>query len=433
MCSPYLTGSLGIMLCLVTFNYWTVSTQNSDLVKKVEEMQQQLQLGSKHIQSLEEETREIRKQMKKYKDMIGEEKELKKEVELKFKDMSKQKDDLKQRLNVMSELKSEGDESEKKLAEDREMQEKAMDSLRDELEEVKVKLMSAQSNLTSCQAELASDRADKLLVPPGGAVMPPRHLGRSDGLGPGQLPDVNPGAVSVIKKETQGMVFHKDKAGHWLPILPPGNPNMPRAKPSVSVMNLALAKRVKKHALVGAGLSIVDNAVKMVDNMVNKVAVSPSPKVEVMNLSSSRKPVSSSQGGLAGGQQIGVVPAPKIVENEAGVMPLPNVIKSGDGKAGFDNLDNAEDDSQIVQHENGPEGKEEIQDDDQNPDGQIDETVDLDKQHYLVDKAAEETGGAGEGAGVVKTKEEVETSLEDGGVDDNLDNLKESLNNTEDQ
>jgi len=386
MCSPYLTGSLGIMLCLVTFNYWTVSTQNSDLVKKVEEMQQQLQLGSKHIQSLEEETREIRKQMKKYKDMIGEEKELKKEVELKFKDMSKQKDDLKQRLNVMSELKSEGDESEKKLAEDREMQEKAMDSLRDELEEVKVKLMSAQSNLTSCQAELASDRADKLLVPPGGAVMPPRHLGRSDSLGPGQLPDVNPGAVSVIKKETQG-----------------------------------------------AGLSIVDNAVKMVDNMVNKVAVSPSPKVEVMNLSSSRKPVSSSQGGLAGGQQIGVVPAPKIVENEAGVMPLPNVIKTGDGKAGFDNLDNAEDDSQIVQHENGPEGKEEIQDDDQNPDGQIDETVDLDKQHYLVDKAAEETGGAGEGAGVVKTKDEVETSLEDGGVDDNLDNLKESLNNTEDQ
>ena len=170
---------------------------------------------------------------------------------------------------------------------------------------------------------------------------------------------------------TVGMVFHKDKAGHWLPILPPGNPNMPRAKPSVSVMNLALAKRVKKHALVGAGLSIVDNAVKMVDNMVNKVVVSPSPKVEVMNLSSSRKPVSSSQGGVAGGQQIGVVPAPKIVENEAGVMPLPNVIKSGDGKAGFDNLDNAEDDSQIVQHENGPEGKEEIQDDDQNPDGQV--------------------------------------------------------------
>eukprot|EP00090_Calanus_glacialis_P041173 TRINITY_DN7237_c0_g1_i1.p1 TRINITY_DN7237_c0_g1~~TRINITY_DN7237_c0_g1_i1.p1 ORF type:complete len:393 (+),score=179.32 TRINITY_DN7237_c0_g1_i1:93-1271(+) len=385
MCSPYLTGSLGIMLCLVTFNYWSVSTQNSDLVKKVEELQQQLQLGSKHIQSLEEETREVRRQMKTYKDRVAEEKELKKEVGMKFKDMNKDRDDLKQRLDAMIELKSEGEESERKLSEDREMQDKAMDTIRDELEEVKGKLLSVQTNLTSCQAELASDRAEKLLVPPQGAVIPPRHLGRGDSLGPGQLPDVNPVAVSVIKKETQG-----------------------------------------------SGLTIVDNAVKMVDNVVNKMAVSPSPKVEVMNLSSSRKPVSSSQGGEVGVQQQGVVPAPKIVVNDAGVMPLPNVIKSGDAKAGgFENLDNAEDDSQIAQHENGPEGKKEILDDDQNPDGQIDETVDLDKQHYLVDKAQEESGGAGEGAGMLKTKEDVENSLEN--VEDNLDNLKESLNNNDNQ
>jgi len=426
MCSPYLTGSLGIMLCLVTFNYWSVSTQNSDLVKKVEEMQQQLQLGSKHIQSLEEETREVRRQMKTYKDRVAEEKELKKEVEMKFKDMNKDRDDLKLRLDAMIELKSEGEESERKLSEDREMQDKAMDTLRDELEEVKGKLLPVQANLTSCQAELASDRAEKLLVPPQAAVMPPRHLGRSDSLGPGQLPDVNPVAVSVIKKETQGMVFHKDKSGHWLPILPPGNPSMPRAKPRVSVMDLAQTKRVKKHVLAGSGLSIVDNAGKMVDNL----AVSPSPQVEVMNLSSSKKPVSSSQGGELGAQQQGIVPAPKIVVNEAGVMPLPNVIKSGDAKAaGFENLDNAEDDSQIAQHENGPEGKKEILDDDQNPDGQIDETVDLDKQHYLVDRAQEESGGAGEGAGLLKTKEDVENSLEN--VEDNLDNLKESLNNND--
>jgi len=385
MCSPYLTGSLGIMLCLVTFNYWSVSTQNSDLVKKVEEMQQQLQLGSKHIESLEEETREVRRQMKTYKDRVAEEKELKKEVEMKFKDMNKDRDDLKLRLDAMVELKSEADESERKLSEDKEMQDKAMDILRDEKEEVKEQLLSVQANLTSCQAELASDRAEKLLVPPQAAVMAPRHLGRSDSLGPGQLPDVNPGAVSVIKKETQG-----------------------------------------------SGLSIVDNAKKMVDNVVNSVGVSPSPQVEVMNLSSSRKPVSSSQGGELEAQQQGIVPAPKIVVNEAGVMPLPNMIKSGDAKAaGFDNLDNAEDDSQIAQHENGPEGKKEILDDDQNPDGLIDETIDLDKQHYLVDKAQEESGGAGEGAGVLKTKENIENSLEN--VEDNLDNLKESLNNKDNQ
>ena len=59
--------------------------------------------------------------------------------------------------------------------------------------------------------------------------------------------------------------------------------------------------------------------------------------------------------------------------------------------------------------------------------------MDLDKQHYLVDKAAEDAGGAGDEAGVVETKEEVETSLENGGVEDNLDNLKESLNKQENQ
>merc|ERR1719318_1320396 len=112
-------------------------------------------------------------------------------------------------------------------------------------------------------------------------------------------------------------------------------------------------------------------------------------------------------------------------------MPLPNVIKSGDDKAGFDNLDNAEDDSQIAQHGNGPDGKNEIQDDDQSPDGQIDETVDLDKQQYLVDNAQEESGGAGEGAGMLKTKEDVENSLEN--VEDHLENFKENLNDNENQ
>ena len=48
----------------------------------------------------------------------------------------------------------------------------------------------------------------------------------------------------------------------------------------------------------------------------------------------------------------------------------------------------------------------------------------------MVEKAQEESGGAGEGAGMLETKE-VENSLEN--VEDNLENLKESLNNNENQ
>merc|ERR1719244_1466131 len=336
--------------------------------------------GTKHIESLEEETREIRKQLKTYKDRLTEEKELKNEVEMKFKDVNKDRDELKKKLDAMIVLKSEGDETERKLSEDKEMQSKAMDSLRDELEEVKVELISAKTNLTR-------DMSEKVVKTPEVGGIPPRHLGRSDGLGPGQLPDVHPGAVSVVKKETQGSgLIIEDSQGNSL------------------------------------------NENKQVD----KMGVSPSPKVEVMNLSSSRKPVSPSPGGqVADKPDVGE--ANKLVVNEAGVMPLPNLVKSGEGKAGFDNLDNAEDDSQIAQHENGPEGKKEIQDDDQNPDGQIDETVDLDKQHYLVDKAQEEFGNAGEGAGMTRRKF-VESSLENIEKDengDNLESLKESLNNSE--
>ena len=146
------------------------------------------------------------------------------------------------------------------------------------------------------------------------------------------------------------MVFHKDSSGQWLPILPPGNPNLPRAKPSVSVMDLVKNNRVKKFA-TGSGLQIVDG------NEMKNVSVN---NTIVHNLSSTHKPRSDN-----GNLNPGVVPAPKIIVNEAGVMPIPNSLKN------MENLDNAEDDSQIAQHENGPEGKKEILDDDQNPDGQV--------------------------------------------------------------
>ena len=53
MCSPYLTGSLAVMLVIVAFNYWSVATENSELSKKLQEMQQQLKRGSEHIERLE--------------------------------------------------------------------------------------------------------------------------------------------------------------------------------------------------------------------------------------------------------------------------------------------------------------------------------------------------------------------------------------------
>jgi len=369
ICSPYLAGSLGVMLCLVTFNYWSVSTHNSDLVRKVEELQHQLKGGSNHIQTLREEVLDVRKQLKSYKDKVKEERELNDSIK-------KEKDDIK--LELIEANKSEGEKAKRKLSETIELHGKAMDKIKEELRVVKEELQSVRTNLTTCKAEVASERAEKLVVPPQGAVIPHRHHGKKDVLGPGQLPDINPRAVSVVKKETQGMVFHKDKAGNWLPILPAGNPDMPRAKPSVSVMDIKKTKIVNK-----------------LENKVESNAVTPS--------SNNEKPGSPSQGG---------VDAPEIVINEAGVLPLPNPIQSGEGRILLENVDDTEDDSHATQQGNQAR---EIHDD-ENPDGQIVDNIDL-------DKAQEEQGGAG--------GEDAEHTVKENGIEDNLNNLKKSLSDIE--
>lgn len=106
----------------------------------------------------------------------------------------------------MDDLKLDKEQEEAKFSEDAERQMKMVDNLRDELESVKQSLETVRLNLTSCSSELAAERADRLLVPPQGAGQQ-HHQSNSQphDLGPGQLPDVNPQAVNVVRKETHGM------------------------------------------------------------------------------------------------------------------------------------------------------------------------------------------------------------------------------------
>ena len=148
------------------------------------------------------------------------------------------------------------------------------------------------------------------------------------------------------------MTFHKDKSGHWLPIIVQGDPHKPRARPSVSVMDIKPSNknRVKKNAsfLGSPGLKLGDapgyEEAGLQDNIIPRGSSSRRP-VSVASY------VSSSQKSNVLIDPPGVVPAPKVVVNEAAVMPLPR------------NLDKAEDDSNIIQEDQA--------DDDQNPDGVV--------------------------------------------------------------
>ena len=150
------------------------------------------------------------------------------------------------------------------------------------------------------------------------------------------------------------MKFHKDQAGHWLPIIVQGDPRKPRAKPSVmDIVAPSSVDRVKKNALLGAGGA----------GLRIEEAASPVNQIVVPRGSSSGPPPSSSTKATNDNNNndsvvAGVVPAPKIVVNEGAVMPLPQ---------NLENLDKAEDDSNVAHEEES--------EDDQDPDGQVDISI----------------------------------------------------------
>jgi len=385
MCSPYLTGSLAIMLCLATFNYWTASSESGELGGRLADMQHQLQAGSKHISSLEDEIRTLRNEGKKCKENVANLMNLKKEVEEKFmkeeqlrKDVDhlmetteKEKAELETKLRA---LNAESEDKEKERLERREKDSETIDNLTGELEQ-------ARENVTRCEAELLEERAARLAQGRGvPQPAPGRHLAPApSGQLPGQLPDLNPAAVNVVQKD--------------------------------------------KH---GAGLTILDPAGKVVPPDPAGKVVPPDPAS------------SSSRSGLLQAavplqpRQPSPPPGPPLQEQAA--LPQPDIGHKGEEVKQAENLDNAEDDSQIAEHANGDDGKEEIQDDDQNPDGQIDvngekgEGEEIEEKaaigkikqekEYLLDKANENI--------VSPVKSDADDDVHN--LADNLDTLRESLN-----
>ena len=93
---------------------------------------------------------------------------------------------------------------------------------------------------------------------------------------------------------------------------------MPRVKPKSSVLDFAGTKSVKKHALVEPGPE------KTADILADWIAISPSQKMDATNLSSSRKPDSTSPGGLVPDK---LRSKKEIID--AAVMPLPTPIRTG--------------------------------------------------------------------------------------------------------
>jgi len=399
ICSPYLTGSLALMLVLVTFNYWSVSTNNFDLVKEVKMMQTQLKTGSGTIQEKERDMGEMKEELKAVRQSLekckGEKATLESVKEsLKICNTEKQTCE-REKVGELEQARKEGKKvkdnllnKSQKLTEEKEVLERRTKELEEEVEGAKRSLKDLEGEVASLRAEQLKPKVRPAIRLTGGGGGG-GDVQESAGLGRGQLPDVDPKAVSVVQKETRGMTFHLDSSGrHYLPILPRGNPKAPRPPPLHSVMNLRDPKAApaKPSSKSGGPKDLKDPKAPM-----------PSPKSQEDPQSSRTKrhllfPGSGSDGdhplmaprhlppGPSSPKPRGIsssssVKSVGLVDNVAGVMPPPN------------NLDQAEDDANIPLHKNGPEGKIMLEEDDQDPNGQIDELVDPEKQQFLQDKA----------------------------------------------
>ena len=209
MCSPYLTGSLALMLVLVTFNYWSVSTNNFDLVKEVKLMQTQLKTGSGTIQERERETAGLKEELKTFRQALekcrGEKATLESVKEsLKICNTEKQtceSDKVSELEQARKEAKKVKDNMLNESAQLKEEKE-ALEIQRRKLEE---ELKEANNSIADLRGEVSSLRAEQLK--PKSAARPALRLSGGELVGEhgrGQLPDVDPKAVSVVQKETRG-------------------------------------------------------------------------------------------------------------------------------------------------------------------------------------------------------------------------------------
>merc|ERR1719180_202181 len=163
MCSPYLTGSLALMLVLVTFNYWSVSTNNFDLVKEVKMMQTQLKTGSGTIQDKERDVADLREELKAVRQSLekckGEKATLESVKEsLKICNTDKQtceREKVAELEQARKEAKKVLLDKSQKLTEEKEVVERRSKELEGELE-------GAKSSLKDLEGEVASLRAEQL-------------------------------------------------------------------------------------------------------------------------------------------------------------------------------------------------------------------------------------------------------------------------------
>jgi len=208
--SAYVTGALCLMLLISGMSYWSTSSQNKFLAAKVEELQEDLKLEAKLIEDTEA-------RCAKYQLHITEERD---KYQLERNDCQKKFDLLEKEniyqvgqidsleeakaklLNNIEELKI--DTHETRLQEENIRLSDSVDDLQKKLSDLQTKLEEEQLTSRDLKGKL-----DEILETNPHIAQPSGGRKQQQQLGVGQLADVNPAAVSVVKKDTLGGRINK--------------------------------------------------------------------------------------------------------------------------------------------------------------------------------------------------------------------------------
>ncbi|XP_069158017.1 protein GOLM2 isoform X30 [Procambarus clarkii] len=258
---PFILVGLVLIVLILGFNYWTLTSQNADLQQEVEKLQAEVKISAmKQEQSenknaaLQETVHEMDSISAKLKKKLQEEGDI-----LKTKDQDNQKKEyeitsLKNKIVKLQEhidtITQQLEDHETELSKAKETNVHLATERDDAVEAIAEKdalINTLKRQLEQAEEEVAAVRREKLsmaqpnIVP--GAMNLPNIEKKAPYFGPGQLGYVSRGAVHTRDMGLHGITFHRE-----LPILPRDPPNAHRSKPRFSVADLAKEPSASQNA-----------------------------------------------------------------------------------------------------------------------------------------------------------------------------------------
>ncbi|KAK7066617.1 hypothetical protein SK128_006089 [Halocaridina rubra] len=249
---PYILVGLVLVIAILGFNYWTLSTQHADLQQEVEKLQSEVKISAMKQEQSEKKNSALQETVHEMDELSN---RLNKKIQsdddaLRSSDQENQKlkyeiTSLKNKAAKMQEqinsLNQEAEDRELDLSKAKETNShlaSERDDAIDAIAEKDAMINALKRQLEQAQDELAALRREKLAVAKPKVVPGLMNIqgieNKEPFLGPGQLDYISRGAVNTHDKGMQGINFHRE-----IPILPRVNPNAARKKPRFSVADIA--------------------------------------------------------------------------------------------------------------------------------------------------------------------------------------------------